>query len=673
MKSLLIANRGEIACRVIKSARARGIRTVAVYSDADKRALHVQLADEAVFIGESAATQSYLSVERIVNAAQASGADAIHPGYGFLSENPALVEACESAGIVFVGPSAQAMRAMGLKDAAKRLMEQAGVPVVPGYHGESQEPSELQAHAARMGYPVLIKARAGGGGKGMRKVDSAADFQTALQSAQREAKASFGDACVLIEKYILQPRHIEVQIFGDKQGNVVHLFERDCSLQRRHQKVIEEAPAPGMSVAVRQAMTHAAVAAAKAINYHGAGTVEFIVDGSQALRADGFWFMEMNTRLQVEHPVTEAITGVDLVDWQLQIAAGFALPLTQDQLHIKGHAVEARLYAENPQAGFLPATGKLERLAFSSAGRVDTGVVQGDEVLSFYDPLLAKLIAHADTRTCAFSQLSSQLADSVVMGTQTNREFLWQLVSHPGVLACEFDTNFIDVHLDELTNNAHVPMLVAMACAELAAPGFFATDTDSSGGFMHHVQTRCIAQALGAWQLWGPVSRKLRLQIEEDYLTFTLQQESAADGAKGWRVRSTDMPEFPVKGVLITGRASLSGNAQVLVDDQRVHVQHGPFAITVNKPAIGQGEAIASAVDSVSSPMPGRVVAIHCAIGDSVKAGQPVISVEAMKMEQELCSSRDGVIELVAVQVGEQVSSGGELVRLKAMSAPDAT
>jgi len=673
MKSLLIANRGEIACRVIKSARSQGIRTVAVYSDADKRALHVQLADEAVYIGESAATQSYLSVERIIKAAQASGADAIHPGYGFLSENPALVEACESAGIVFVGPSAQAMRAMGLKDAAKRLMEQAGVPVVPGYHGESQEPSELQAHAARMGYPVLIKARAGGGGKGMRKVDSAADFQTALQSAQREASASFGDACVLIEKYILQPRHIEVQIFGDKQGNVVHLFERDCSLQRRHQKVIEEAPAPGMSVAVRQAMTDAAVAAAKAINYHGAGTVEFIVDGSQALRADGFWFMEMNTRLQVEHPVTEAITGVDLVDWQLQIAAGFALPLTQDQLHINGHAVEARLYAENPRAGFLPATGKLERLAFSSAGRVDTGVVQGDEVLSFYDPLLAKLIAHADTRTRAFSQLGSQLADSVVMGTQTNREFLWQLVSHPGVLACEFDTTFIDVHLAELTNTAQVPMLAAMVCAELAAPGFFPANADASGRSIQGVQTGHVAQTLGAWQLWGPVSRNLSLQIEEDFYTFTLQQDIGADGAKAWRISATNMPEFPAEGILVTGRASSSHNAQVLVDDQFVHVQHGPFALTVRKPAIGQGDATAAAVDSISSPMPGRVVAIHCAVGDSVKAGQPVISVEAMKMEQELCSGRDGRIELIAVQVGEQVTSGSELVRLEVLAAPDAS
>ena len=677
MKSLLIANRGEIACRIIRSAKRRGIRTIAVYSDADKQALHVRMADDAVYIGASLATESYLSVERIIAAAQSSGADAIHPGYGFLSENPVLVEACEQAGIIFIGPSADAMRAMGLKDAAKALMEKAGVPVVPGYHGESQDETALLEHATRIGFPVLIKARAGGGGKGMRKVDAAADFHVALASAQREAAASFGDPCVLIEKYILEPRHIEVQVFGDKHGNVVHLFERDCSLQRRHQKVIEEAPAPGMTESVRKAMTEAAVAAAKAIGYHGAGTVEFIVDGSQALRVDGFWFMEMNTRLQVEHPVTETITGIDLVDWQLQIAEGHELPLRQDQIHILGHAVEARLYAEVPKNNFLPATGTLARLSFSAQGRVDSGVVQGNEVLSYYDPMLAKLIAHADTRASAFQQLGSQLADSIVMGMDTNREFLWQLVTHPAVQAGEFDTTFIDVHLEELTDDKHLPELVAMACVELVAPGFFG---DSRPGAysdeylsQHHgngksqqpVVYESVAQVLGVWQLWGAVSRHLQLWVEGNLCDFALQSQRGPDGDTGWHVSSNAMPGFPASGIFLAGSQSARGRGLVLLAGHRVHVQRGPHSLTLEQPLLGQSEKMAGAANSVSSPMPGRIVAIHCEPGDAVKAGQAVVSVEAMKMEQELCVERDGVIEDIQVAVGAQVAAGQDLLTLK--------
>ena len=398
-RKLLIANRGEIACRIIRSAAEMGISTVAVYSDADAGAHHVEMADEAKHLGGSAPAESYLDGARVIAAAQATGAEAIHPGYGFLSENPDFVEAVEAAGLVFVGPSAAAIRQMGLKDAAKQLMEAAGVPVVPGYHGAAQDPDHLAAQADRIGYPVLIKAVAGGGGKGMRRVERAGEFAAALASAQAEARTAFGNPAVLIEKYIEQPRHIELQVFGDRQGQVVHLYERDCSLQRRHQKVIEEAPAPGMTADMRAAMGAAAVRAAEAIGYVGAGTVEFIVDGAGALRPDGFWFMEMNTRLQVEHPVTEAVTGIDLVEWQLRVAAGEPLPLAQEEIPLKGHAFEARVYAEDVPAGFLPATGRLGHLRFSPLARNDSGVREGDEISPWYDPMIAKVIcAGAESR-----------------------------------------------------------------------------------------------------------------------------------------------------------------------------------------------------------------------------------------------------------------------------------
>ncbi|MDG1973159.1 MAG: biotin carboxylase N-terminal domain-containing protein, partial [Paracoccaceae bacterium] len=434
-KKILIANRGEIACRVMRTAHRMGVATVAVYSDADAKSLHVEMADEAIRIGPAPVSESYLKADRIIEAAKSTGADAIHPGFGFLSENPDFVEAVEAAGLTFIGPSASAIRAMGLKDAAKKLMEKAGVPVVPGYHGEEQDPDFLAKQADEIGYPVLIKARAGGGGKGMRRVDDPAEFAASLISASREAEASFGDGACLIEKYILSPRHIEIQVFGDDHGNAVHLFERDCSLQRRHQKVIEEAPAPDMTDEVREAMGEAAVKAAKAISYSGAGTIEFIVDGANGLRTNGFWFMEMNTRLQVEHPVTEEITGVDLVEWQLRVAAGAPLPTKQEDLSINGWAFEARIYAEDAANNFLPATGRLSHLRFPDNARIETGVRAGDEITPFYDPMIAKLIVHADTRAEALRRLHAALVATQAAGSVTSLEFLARLASHEGFAA----------------------------------------------------------------------------------------------------------------------------------------------------------------------------------------------------------------------------------------------
>src|SRR6187200_512783 len=447
INSLLIANRGEIACRIIRTARKLGVRTVAVYSDADAEALHVRMADEAVHIGPSPARESYLVGEKIIAAAKATGAEAIHPGYGFLSENADFAQAVIDAGLIWVGPKPDSIRAMGLKDAAKKLMMDAGVPVTPGYLGEDQDPKGLKKEAGAIGYPVLIKAVAGGGGKGMRRVDSAKDFDDALESAKREAASSFGDDRVLLEKYILSPRHIEVQVFGDTHGNVVHLFERDCSLQRRHQKVIEEAPAPGMDETTRQAICAAAVRAAKAVDYVGAGTIEFIADASEGLRADRIWFMEMNTRLQVEHPVTEEITGVDLVEWQLRVASGEPLPLRQDELSINGHAIEARLYAEDPATGFLPSTGKLTNLRLPKDARIETGVEERDAISPYYDPMIAKLVARGEDRAEAIGELAAILDEVEVWPVRTNAGFLFNALLQPEFGAAEIDTGFIERHL----------------------------------------------------------------------------------------------------------------------------------------------------------------------------------------------------------------------------------
>jgi 3-methylcrotonyl-CoA carboxylase alpha subunit len=476
-KKILIANRGEIACRVVRTARRMGIATVAVYSEADANARHVRLADEAVPIGPAAARESYLVIDRIIEAARSSGALAIHPGYGFLSENEAFAEACERAGLVFIGPSVAAIRAMGSKSAAKALMEKAGVPLTPGYHGDDQDPAHLKVEADRIGYPVLIKASAGGGGKGMRRVDRADDFDAALVSCKREAKSSFGDDQVLVEKYVLKPRHIEIQVFGDTHGNVVHLFERDCSVQRRHQKVLEEAPAPGMTESRRAAMGEAAVEAAKAVGYVGAGTVEFIAnqDGS-------FYFMEMNTRLQVEHPVTEMITGLDLVEWQLRVADGQPLPLRQDQLTIAGHALEARIYAEDPDKGFLPSTGRLLHLASpqeSEHVRVDTGVDEGDSITPFYDPMIAKLIVWGHDRRAALATMHRALAQYRIVGVANNVAFLDRLVGTRSFADADLDTGLIE--------REHAVLFPAAA----AAP----RDVWLVAAFAQHRRTRRVGQA----------------------------------------------------------------------------------------------------------------------------------------------------------------------------------
>ena len=478
IKKILIANRGEIACRVIKTARKMGIATVAVYSDADRKALHVRMADEAVHIGPSPAIESYLVVEKIIKAATDTGADAIHPGYGFLSENPDFVRACQKAKITFIGPSAESMEAMGLKDAAKKLMDKAGVPITPGYHGKDQSPKLLKAKAGMIGYPVLIKAVAGGGGKGMRKVESEDEFDAMLASCQREAKSSFNNDDVLIEKYIQSPRHIEVQVFGDSHGNVVHMFERDCSLQRRHQKVIEEAPAPGMTDAVRKAMTDAAIEAAKAVDYVGAGTVEFIVDGSGKLKKDGFWFMEMNTRLQVEHPVTEMITGLDLVELQIRVAQGEKLPKQKD-IKMEGHAIEARLYAEDPANDFLPSVGKLESLWISDYTeddclvRIDAGVETGDLISMFYDPMIAKVISYGPNRDEAIETLDYPLARCEILGITSNADFLLQLISNLSFKKFNIDTSFIAKNISTLVpaDLSYSPRGIALATVAMMLDG----------------------------------------------------------------------------------------------------------------------------------------------------------------------------------------------------------
>ncbi|MBL4811156.1 MAG: acetyl/propionyl/methylcrotonyl-CoA carboxylase subunit alpha [Rhodobacteraceae bacterium] len=648
---ILIANRGEIAVRVMKTAKKLGVSTVAVYSDADAKSLHVFLADEAVHIGPPAAAESYLKADKIIEAALATGAEAIHPGYGFLSENPDFVEAVEAAGLTFIGPSAKAIRAMGLKDAAKDLMLEAGVPVVPGYQGSNQDPDFLAAEADKIGYPVLIKARAGGGGKGMRKVDTPADFLEGLASAQREGKNAFGDAHVLIEKFITSPRHIEVQVFGDNHGNVVHLFERDCSLQRRHQKVIEEAPAPGMTDEVRAAITSAAVTAAKAISYSGAGTIEFIVDGSGPLRPDGFWFMEMNTRLQVEHPVTEAITGVDLVEWQLNIAAGAMLPLRQQDLSINGHAFEARLYAEDPTTGFLPATGILHHLSFDASARNDTGVRTGDEITPWYDPMIAKVITHANTRNAALAGLITALQGTHVAGTATNARFLADLASHKDFKAGQFDTGLIERDLDSLTC-AIPPSIAHVVFAGIAALGI-----DPA------------AQTNG-WRLWGAAQHRLKLVSNDDVIdaTMTLHADKRISLAIG--DDSITLLDVAIDGTQITARVgdmNASINAQVIVsqlNEKRLisvltgGVSHDLYSLD---PRSGSADSTAHA-NAVTAPMTGVIIQLTAAVGTHVQEGDKLGVMEAMKMETALVAPRDGVIAEVFCAVGETVEGGATLI-----------
>ncbi len=667
-KKILIANRGEIACRVMATARRLGVATVAVYSDADARAKHVAMADEAVRVGPAPVAESYLRAERVIEAALRTGAEAIHPGYGFLSENPEFVEAVAAAGLTFIGPPASAIRAMGLKDAAKVLMQEAGVPVVPGYHGGEQDPDFLTAEAERIGYPVLIKARAGGGGKGMRLVERPADFRAALEGARREGKASFGDPSCLIEKYITRPRHVEIQVFGDGHGHIVHLFERDCSLQRRHQKVIEEAPAPGMPPKVREAMGRAAVEAARAVGYQGAGTVEFIADGSGALRADGFWFMEMNTRLQVEHPVTEAITGLDLVELQLRVAAGEPLPFGQDALTIDGHAFEARIYAEDTTRGFLPATGRLDHFATPpateferGATRVDSGVRQGDSVTPFYDPMIAKLIVHGPTRAAALDRLSAALARFEVTGLVTNVGFLSALARHPGFAAGEVDTGLIGRDLDDLIAES-APPEAAIAVAALAALGLpRAAETGAGDPWI----------TLTGWRQWGPASREVVLEHGGQALAPRIAVQGGGrfvmtlgDGAFDCEARA----EGPERVAILRDghlfRARVMRNAGTIT----VFLDGHAFAFAEPDPLEGDDEAVGGA-DAVTAPMPGLVRAVNAAAGTPVARGDALVVLEAMKMEHTLTAPRDGRIAETRVGVGDQVADGAVLVTLETEEA----
>ena len=612
--TLLIANRGEIACRIIRTARAMGLRTVAVHSEADADALHVREADEAVAIGPAPARESYLLPDRILAAARETGAQAIHPGYGFLSENADFAQAVIDAGLIWVGPNPDSIRAMGLKDAAKARMIAAGVPVTPGYLGEDQSVERLAAEADAIGYPVLIKAVAGGGGKGMRQVEDAAAFADALASCRREAAAAFGDDRVLIEKYIQSPRHIEVQVFGDRHGNVVHLFERDCSLQRRHQKVIEEAPAPGMDEATRAAVCDAAVRAARAVDYVGAGTIEFIADASDGLSADRIWFMEMNTRLQVEHPVTEAITGVDLVEWQLRIAAGEPLPVTQDELSIHGHAIEARLYAEDPAKGFLPSIGTLEAFDLGDPAdtgvRVDTGVEQGSVISPWYDPMIAKLIAHGDTREEARARLADALDEAIVWPVRSNAGFLVEALDHPDFVAGTMDTGLIARAGDALMPPAEPSeeALVA-AAAELTGPAFLP-------GFRLNAAPR----RAGAFLLDGkPIA--------------------------------IDFTDAPIADDAVDTSILISEGGQT-------------WALAPFRAAGGAGGGAGDG--AILAPMPGRVIAVEVAAGARVVRGQKLMVLEAMKMEHALTAPFDGTLAALNAATGAQVTEGALLARIEA-------
>ncbi len=619
IESLLIANRGEIARRIIRTARALGVRTIAVHSDVDADMPFVREADEAVMIGPAPARESYLAGAKILEAAKATKASAIHPGYGFLSENAEFAEAVQAAGLVWVGAPPAAIRAMGLKDAAKRLMQKAGVPVTPGYMGDDQSAQRLQNEANKIGYPVLIKAVAGGGGKGMRRVDEAGAFADALVSCRREAAASFGDDRMLIEKYISNPRHIEVQVFGDSHGNVVHLFERDCSLQRRHQKVIEEAPAPGMDQATRRAICSAGVKAARAVDYVGAGTVEFIADASEGLRADRIWFMEMNTRLQVEHPVTEAITGQDLVEWQLRVASGESLPKRQDELSISGWAMEARLYAENPANGFLPSIGKLDRLRLPNDIRVDSGVEEDGEITADYDPMIAKLIVHAPSRTEAAAKLARACGKIEVWPVRTNSGFLARAANHADFIAGRIDTGFIERHGTQL-----IPSLVPDAGVLQAAAHALISD-----------------QANDPWT-----------------------------ALSGFRIAS---PRYIEVAIHIAGAAHLvaldptiesSGTLATMADGERVLFMEGQ-AWPFGPPRADRSGGGAASDGMILSPMPGRVIAVDVELGDKVKKGQRLVVIEAMKMEQGLVAPFDGIITELKASVDAQVSEGALLARVE--------
>ncbi len=668
--SLLIANRGEIACRVTRTAKRMGMRVIAVYSEADKDAMHVRIADEAHLIGPAAPRESYLSIEKIIAAAKTSGAEAIHPGYGFLSENAAFAEACAKAKIVFVGPPARAILAMGDKARSKILMEKAGVPLVPGYHGEDQSEKTLKSAAGKIGYPVLIKASAGGGGKGMKIVERAEDFAAALASAKREAASSFGDERVLVEKYLTKPRHIEMQVFADSQGNCIHLFERDCSIQRRHQKVLEEAPAPGMTEKRRAEMGKAAVAAAKTVGYVGAGTVEFISDPSGA-----FYFMEMNTRLQVEHPVTEMITGQDLVEWQLRVASGEKLPLKQDQVKPRGHAIEARLYAEDPDRDFLPSTGTLAHLQFPSAQehvRVDTGVRAGDAISIHYDPMIAKLVVWGEDRRAAVKRLAASLDQCQAVGPATNIAFLARVARHKAYGASEVDTGFISRHRRELLPDPKPATDRELALAALAL-------------LLMRVEEAKLHATASAdpWSPWH-ASDGWRLNGDNHHM-LTFRDPARVDAKKndpeiavtahfrpgGYRL---DLPGGAVdaSGTLTgsTLAARLAGtlvNASAVRVGDRLHIILGSETqvLLVIDPLAGAADRDIGA-GKLQAPMPGKVTAVHVKSGAKVKRGQPLLVLEAMKMEHAINAPADGTVKELRFAVGEQVPEGAELIVFEA-------
>ena len=649
ISSVLIANRGEIARRIIRTARELGVRTVAVYSEADAEAPFVMEADMAILIGPAPARESYLVPEKILAAARQSGAEAIHPGYGFLSENADFAQAVIDAGLIWIGPPPSAIRAMGLKDAAKKVMIAAGVPTTPGYLGEDQSAPRLAEEAAKIGFPVLIKAVAGGGGKGMRKVERAEDFVALLASCQREASASFGDDRVLLEKYVTRPRHIEVQVFGDSHGNVVHLFERDCSLQRRHQKVIEEAPAPGMDEATRAAVCNAAVKAAQAVGYVGAGTVEFIADASDGLRADRIWFMEMNTRLQVEHPVTEMVTGQDLVEWQLLVASGEPLPLKQDEITLDGWAMEARLYAENPATGFLPSTGPLIHFRLPEGDvRVDSAVEEGGEVTPFYDPMIAKLIAHGVDREDAAARLAEACRLVEVYPVKTNAAFLAKCASHPDFIAGDVDTGFIEARLEELTarNFSDAPTLAAIG-QRLEA--FMEADTPKAdvwnGG----------PSRLSGFRMNAPRAA-MDLPMSVDGKVVPLRVALAGGAGDDWSWDITVEDGRPLDDVDVLPSA--------FGDDPLYVFEGGDVREFDFTPKVGAAHVSASD-GAILSPMPGKIVSVDVEAGQTVTKGQTLLTLEAMKMEHALAAPFDGVVAELSAIAGGQVSEGVVLARLE--------
>ena len=663
---ILIANRGEIACRVIRTARKMGIRTVAVYSDADANALHVNMADEAVNIGAAPSKESYLLADRVLDAAKKTGAQAVHPGYGFLSENAAFSEACKANDIVFIGPPVGAIESMGSKSAAKQIMEKAGVPLVPGYHGDDQSPAILKKHADDMGYPVLLKATAGGGGKGMREVWKSEDFDEALEAAKRESLSSFGDDRMLVEKYLTQPRHVEIQVFCDQSGNGVYLFERDCSVQRRHQKVIEEAPAPGMNEMVRTAMGDAALLAAKAINYEGAGTVEFLLDTD-----DTFFFMEMNTRLQVEHPVTEMITGQDLVEWQLRVAAGQDLPLTQDQLQINGHSFEARIYAEDPDNDFLPVTGTLSYLQppeESANVRVDTGVLQGDEVSVYYDPMIAKLIVWDENRDRALSRLAKALSEYRISGMTTNVDFLYNLATSEPFRKADLDTGFIEKHRDLIFHKSEAELERYLPLATLFL--ILKRNRDAADLASQSADPHSPWHATNGWRSGSANIHEYPLLINGSEVNVVAKETSPGRFSLSTSGADTEM------NVQLSG--SLEGNdLHADVDGHRIHAsvvahdgiyslftQDAALQFSIVEPDCGDQDDDAEA--GFNAPMTGTIVALPVEAGATVKKDQAIVIMEAMKMEHTIRAPADGTVVEFYCQPGDLVDGGAELVNFEA-------